>query len=263
MSKKFEKDMLDEQTGISILVSGGDDEEEHYHEFMEIQYIEKGKIKQIINDKEYICKTGDFMFFYEGDKHSYFILEKTKLLNVIFSSSLLDEMKLNKYFPMQKKIESKVNLPINETQWLISLIKIMQKENLTRHEGFQYILNNCLQTIVCILLRHGYSDDKFDDLTKKIINMIEEDCAISVADIARQCNFCPNYVSQIFKKNVGMTLKQYAIKKRFMKAYQLIKSTDLSVEQVMGMVNLSNKTHFYRMFKTYFGKTPKEVRKGS
>jgi AraC-like DNA-binding protein len=263
MSRKLDNSWLDEQTGISIYISGNENEEEHCHEFMEIQFVEKGKLKQIINGEEYICKTNDFMFFYVGDKHSYSCLEKTKLINVIFSAELLDQMKLNKYFPMQKKIESKVNLPANETQWLISLIRIMQKESLERNEGFRYILNNCLQTIVCILLRHGYSDDKFDDMTKKIIDLLEEDCTISVAEIAKQCNFCSNYVSLIFKKNVGMTLKQYSIKKRFMKAYELIKSTNLSVEQVMGMVNLANKTHFYRMFKSYFGKTPKEIRKGS
>lgn len=262
MSKKFGKNMLDEQTGISVLLSGNEDEEEHYHEFMEIQYVEKGKLRQIINDKEYICKAGDFMFFYVGDKHSYKALEKTRILNIIFSPELLDQMKLNKFFPMQKRIESKVNLSISETEWLASLIKVMQNEIQEKQEGFQYIINNCLQSIVCVLLRHGYSDDKFDDLTKKIIDILEEDCTTSVYDIAKQCNFCSNYVSLIFKKNVGMTLKQYATKKRFIKAYSLIKSTDLSVEQVMEKVNLSNKTHFYRMFRIYFGKTPKQLRKG-
>ena len=100
MSIKLENSWLDKQTGISIYIAGNDKEDEHCHEFMEIQYVEKGELSQIINGKEYICKAGDFMFFYVGDKHSYSASEKASLINVIFSPDLLNQMKLNKYFPV-------------------------------------------------------------------------------------------------------------------------------------------------------------------
>ena len=103
-------------------------EEEHDHEFMEIEYIKKGKVVQIINGERFECKEGDFVFFYVGDKHSFEPIGTAGIVNVVFAPQLFEKMMMHRYFPINKRISSMVRLPKDERRRLVEIMKVMEHE---------------------------------------------------------------------------------------------------------------------------------------
>jgi len=239
------------------------EEQEHDHQFMEIAYIEKGNLIQYVNGVRYECHEGDFLFFYVGDSHKMIAEEGNEavILNLIFHPDLFSDMLLQKFFPIDKRIETLVNVPNAERKNLKSIFSIIQNEDKRKGEGYIYVMHSLLQSLIAILLRYGYRKESFDERAKQIMDIVDADCTLSVSDVAKKCAFCNNHLERIFKKSMGITVGEYIVKKRVQKAYDLITSTDMPVERVMESINLSNKTYFYNIFKKYTGKTPGEIRK--
>lgn len=233
----------------------------HEHEFMEITYIQKGKTVQIINGNKVECEAGDFLFFYVGDKHEYTPIGDAHILNLVFDPNLMSNMEINQYYPMHKKIESVIKLPKDERGHAAWLLKVMQAEYKNAREGYICILHNLLQSLLCILLRHGYKKDTFDDRVFVIMDIINKNCNVTLTEIADKVGYCNAHISRIFKMSTGIAIKDYINKAKMLKAYELIKSTNLSVEKVMEEIDLSNKTYFYTLFYKYIGKSPGQCRK--
>ena len=79
---------------------------------------------------------------------------------------------------------------------------------------------------------------------------------ISVIDIARNANVTPNYLSTIFKREEGISTKQYLTKVRMKKASSLLIVDGLSIKEVARLVGYSNQLHFSSEFKKYYGYSP-------
>ena len=97
----------------------------------------------------------------------------------------------------------------------------------------------------------------------RIKNLIKENLksGISRREIAEKLNLNPDYVNRLFKSETGMTVKEYAIKKRMKQAEHLLKHSDLAVSAVAAEVGYDNFSHFIRMFRKETGYTPKQYRK--
>ena len=95
-----------EMIGFSRDIIDGE-HELHSHEFMEIEYIEKGCVVQNINDKEYVGRKGDFFVLYKGDVHGYVTKEPSEIVNLIFYSELYDETFWQDFCLQSKRMVSK------------------------------------------------------------------------------------------------------------------------------------------------------------
>jgi transcriptional regulator GlxA family with amidase domain len=84
---------------------------------------------------------------------------------------------------------------------------------------------------------------------------------IALDEIAAVVNISVEHFSRIFKIETGITPIDYLIKLRIEKASQLLKSSFLSVKEVMASVGYNSKGHFTHHFKRQFGITPSEYRK--
>lgn len=69
-----------------------------------------------------------------------------------------------------------------------------------------------------------------------------------------------DYVSKLFKKETGLSFKNYVIQKRIAAAKNLLKNTDLPINTVSDNVGYGNYSYFTRIFKKETGMTPIEYR---
>ncbi|MDO5479210.1 MAG: AraC family transcriptional regulator [Clostridia bacterium] len=83
---------------------------------------------------------------------------------------------------------------------------------------------------------------------------------ISIDEIAKRHNLNRNYLSQIFKEQVGTTMQEYRLKKRLAEAYDLL-SKGTSVTEAGNMVGYNDISVFSRAFKKFYGKSPGAVKK--
>ena len=80
---------------------------------------------------------------------------------------------------------------------------------------------------------------------------------ISLKYLSEQFFFNMNYLSYALKKELGMTLTDYLKKIRMEKARQLIKEGKTTADTA-ALVGIPDYAHFHKMYKKYWGCTPKE-----
>ena len=69
------------------------------------------------------------------------------------------------------------------------------------------------------------------------------------------------YLSKIFKETYGTTVNNYLISKRITRAKQLLRFTDMTVDEIGVVVGMADANYFSRMFRKVEGISPREYRK--
>lgn len=83
---------------------------------------------------------------------------------------------------------------------------------------------------------------------------------ISFPRLAEMVHFSEAYLSKTFKKETGITITQHIIHIRCQKAAQLLKDTQLSIQEISSFVGYSDNNYFVKVFKKQYGVTPSAFR---
>ena len=78
--------------------------------------------------------------------------------------------------------------------------------------------------------------------------------------VAENLHYSPNYLSNLFKKATGYTMSDYIMKVRMFRAYELLTSSDKTINEIIQRTGFRSQTLFYRSFKKFYGKTPSEIK---
>ena len=84
---------------------------------------------------------------------------------------------------------------------------------------------------------------------------------ISIDDIASSVSVTPNYLSNMFKKYMGVTVKKYLNSIRIERACALLSFTEMPIKDISEQVSFKNQLQFATLFKKFKGVTPSEYRK--
>ena len=96
----------------------------------------------------------------------------------------------------------------------------------------------------------------------KIIRFMGEHAgALKLRDVAARFSYHPNYVSGLLRRVTGKTFSEISLEQRMRRAEILLKCTKLSVEDIALMLGYSSSSNFYKAFREYFGKSPREYLK--
>ncbi|MGB8455969.1 MAG: response regulator [Anaerocolumna sp.] len=105
-----------------------------------------------------------------------------------------------------------------------------------------------------------------EESQKKIIEQILQyirsnlDKDIRRNDVADIVYLNPNYVSRLFKNEIGVPLKEYIVAEKMKLARAMIKSTNMSISMIAVKVGYSNFSHFSQVYKKMTGISPSEER---
>ena len=73
--------------------------------------------------------------------------------------------------------------------------------------------------------------------------------------------FNPSYFSSLFKKETGSSFVEYLSKIRIDKAKDLLRESDLRIQDICLMVGYNDVKYFSKLFIKYTGLKPKDYRK--
>jgi AraC-like DNA-binding protein len=93
------------------------------------------------------------------------------------------------------------------------------------------------------------------------INSNYQNASLSLEDVCREVGLNRNKLSEILKKNVGMTFSSYVNEIRLKEACRLLIETDLQVIEISINIGFGNVSHFNKVFKQTYQKTPLEYRR--
>lgn len=86
------------------------------------------------------------------------------------------------------------------------------------------------------------------------------DHKLTVAGLARSIQLSRSHLYYLFKREIGMSPKQYLKMLKMEKARGLLESSLLSVKEIAAKVGYDDDSHFMRGFKRTYGLTPSEHR---
>jgi YesN/AraC family two-component response regulator len=101
-------------------------------------------------------------------------------------------------------------------------------------------------------------------LLQQIVHYIRENFQnpeFGLQNIADSLQMSPPYLSQYFKKNTGYTISEYVTRLRMEKAKDLLKNSDLSVNDIANEVGYYSVPSFIRKFKEIEQITPGKYKK--
>lgn len=84
---------------------------------------------------------------------------------------------------------------------------------------------------------------------------------LTLDDLAEKFFINKFYLSKIFKETYGTTVNNYLISKRITRAKQLLRFTDMTVDEIGAAVGMADANYFSRMFRKIEGISPREYRK--
>lgn len=117
------------------------------------------------------------------------------------------------------------------------------------------------EAINMLLVQVGLKEDK-SGIISEIKNVVELEYRkdISLDYVADKVNLSPTYVSYLFKKETGQTLVKYITDKKMDRAKKMLGDRNLKIMQVAKSCGYENQSYFNKLFKNYFGITPKQYR---
>ena len=114
-----------------------------------------------------------------------------------------------------------------------------------------------------------YSQEKKVQQSKlihRILNYINEEYVnanLGLGMIATNFNISEGYVSSLFKEQTGVNFTEYVENQRINKACELLKTTDLNINDISEKVGYNSVQSFRRAFKRLHGFSPSELRKNN
>lgn len=83
---------------------------------------------------------------------------------------------------------------------------------------------------------------------------------LSLKRVAQFVGLHPNYLSSLFKKEVGLSFTEYVLREKVTEAKKLLKYTEYPISEIYTWLNFHDQSHFTKVFKQYTGMTPKQFK---
>lgn len=83
---------------------------------------------------------------------------------------------------------------------------------------------------------------------------------LSLAQLAVIAHLSPRQLSELFRRDIGMTPQQYQIEKRMQQAMHLLETSNISIQKVADQVGYNSLAGFSDRFRHHFGQSPRHFR---
>lgn len=242
--------------------------EEHIQWCYEITYVIEGKGMNIINDKEYEIRDGDFFITSVGVRHN---IRATNHLRYMFLGFTIEDSNLSEDFqildhffrnspPDILKVDNEIR------KLLASCLDEYNSDILCRSAMIESHLTTLLISVMrsyfALHTKSYRSESNASEglsIYTALLYIDSKICSIrNVGDVQKQFNYSQSYLSHTFRKQMGITLQQYICRRKIEEAIRLMTEDNLSITEVSHRVGFSSPQAFTKAFKRVRGIPPKE-----
>lgn len=106
-------------------------------------------------------------------------------------------------------------------------------------------------------------DDYYHTIMANIKSYIQNnygDPSFNVSSVADKFNFSPDYIGKLFSQFNGTTISAYIAAIRLNKAIELLRDTEISINDITSIVGYASPNYFAKVFKKSQNLTPSEYR---
>lgn len=144
--------------------------------------------------------------------------------------------------------------------WAENNIRIIYNEGLQKSPGYAQVQSSHMKTVLINIYRKVISTAQNNTVCQQIKDWILKESTLNNEKLAGLMNYHPIYLNEVFKKNEGITLHQFIMQQRLIKAYELITTTQLSLNEIALTCGFSSQSHFSSVFKSAYHVSPGRLR---
>ena len=250
----------------------------HWHEEMEILYVEEGMLTLMVNGQKYTAEAGKFYVVSPGMIHAMEEIpgEHAVYYNVLFHLNFLmskeDEDHLNesmlqplllgtKHFQVESFMSKEEKKEVLHT--IKSLISYREQQE---EEGIGFLVKSDLFRLLHGLRRTLLTSqepmiaagqmERMKKLTNWLLENVTEE--ITLASAAQFAGYSTSYFSKFFRNYTGTSYLHYFTMLKLEKSRKLLEATDLSAMEIGALCGFQNYSYFIRTFKKHYETTPKQ-----
>ena len=249
-------------------------------EFWKITYVTQGTGIMQINGKRYPVSKGSICLSHPDDQTTWELQEPIQVYNILFMLRFIEsELKhlhdpgnflsvFDQSFQPENSWNHNFLHLLDSNRKILSIIKKMYGEY--EHKGIlsDELLRCYLLELLIELARH--SDRTYRRKRRKEIIGYIHDClqktfasGLDLRHIADKTGFSVSYLQAFYKDKTGESIGKTLLRIRLLKAQELLRGTDLPIEQLCRNCGFPDPADFYHVFKRETGETPGTWRKKS
>lgn len=248
----------------------------HWHNFCEITYVQRGNGSYFVNGVQYDMKEGDLIIFNNVEPHGWMVeSEEMSLLVMVFSMGLVSDLNstyLKPFIERGSNFKNKLESGDFLISEILNMIKEIKREYEDKSKGYQLLIRADVLRIFTFLIRH-YQNDSIEtrksetlDDKRKTMKRLEEAFQyinrhysekITLSEVAKSVYMSENYFSSYFRKVANVSFMDYVTELRLKKACELMKTTDMNINEIALESGFNNMSNFYRIYKKHVGEIPK------
>lgn len=250
----------------------------HWHEEMEIVYVESGQMEMKIPTKSFFLKKGDCLVINSNELHYGAAVVECELHSLVFNPSLIagDESFVfaKKYIQPLLTCNNFCGYHIksgddeNVVHWITSAFEALSGDCC----GYEFIVREMLSHICLFLYEELNLQADMQDILlnqdnlriRKMLEFIYKNFAndLSLSEIAAAANIGERECLRCFQKTIQISPIQYLLKYRIMQgAEMLLGSPTDSISEIAALCGFDSPSNFSKTFKHFYNCTPREYRK--
>lgn len=151
-------------------------------------------------------------------------------------------------------------LPIGE--WDVDFT-VLPRERIREYYRLNAVMRmegSILHFFDCMRKEHTSDNEKNIHRIKQYIDAHYAD-KLNLEKLADLIPISRSYLTALFKRSTGLTLWKYLVNVRMKKAKIMLLDQNVKVYEVAHRIGYENSEHFSKLFKEYYGITPKEYRR--
>lgn len=249
----------------------------HMHDYCQLTKVEEGRILYIINNTQVEMARGDIIVINPNTIHSWLAVEQTRCASIGFYPSRL---RLNDYcLPHESSFELLYSMQYpsvhisHQSPYYVAIDRCVNSilaENSLKPPAYSEMMHNYIVELSFLLSRAcsilsdtaNATPRRPETLQKAMLYISEHlDTTTGPQDVADFVHMNPCYFSYYFKKQLGIPCSKYIAIKRLSTAAELLKSTDLSISDIVFKCGFRSVSNFYQLFSSLYTISPGKFRK--
>ncbi len=236
----------------------------------EITYVISGSAKFYCNDKYEVVKEGQIHFIKSRNAHKIEVSQDSNLRYICIGIQLNTEEECVRQFMETTGKKSSIVLEDNGT--VKGLAEYLLREFYSWDSMSKSMINSYIYQILMTLSRiisgkaisykSKGSEKSASFAMYQLLRYLDREYMQikNVCSIADVLSYSEYYLSHLFKRKMGMTIKEYLTRKKVAHAMELLTTTELPVEKITDSLGFSTSHSFRRAFKQYTGLSPTEFK---
>lgn len=254
----------------------------HNHTYYEMIYIYHGSGRHCLNSNDFNYQAGDLFLLTPEDNHYFAVGEKTRFVFLKFTDSFFSNQPHTSPGFFDREVEPvmrnkflqelKPELTAADNLFLKSIVDniaaIADPSADETAASIFYQLLSIIEMVKRALVKHGHHQEVFQQRNnEQLLTFIHQHIyspeLVQIKTIAENFNISPAYFGAYFKRNFGISYREYLNQYRINLIERRLINSRLTLKEIASEFGLVDESHLSRYFKSQKKLSPRAFKQES